>query len=101
MKVCLQPEALDDLREIAAYIARNDEQRAASHAAVLRGKIAQLSTMGKSFRIIPRYAVSSLRRRVFGAYQILFLVNEELDVVDVLRVLHSSRNLDEILRGFE
>lgn len=101
MKVRLQPEALNDLREIAAYIARDDQQRAASYAAVLRGKIAQLSTMGRSFRIVPRYAVSSLRRRVFEAYQILYLVNEELDVVDVIRVLHTSRNLDEILREFE
>ncbi|MDH0864062.1 type II toxin-antitoxin system RelE/ParE family toxin [Mitsuaria sp. GD03876] len=101
MKVRLQPEALNDLREIAAYIDRANPRRAASFAAELREKIEQLSTMGRSFRVVPRYAVSGLRRRVHGAYQILYLANEELERVDVLRVLHSSRNLAELLRAFE
>jgi len=101
MKVRLQPEAWNDLREIASYIARNNASRAASYVAVLRDKIAQLATMGRSFKIVPRYANSGLRRRVFEAYQIFYRVDDAAEIVDVMRVLHSSRNLDAILRGFE
>ncbi len=101
MKVRLQPEALNDLHEIASYIARANPRRAATYAAELREKIGQLATMGRSFRIAPRYAVSGLRRRIFGAYQIFFLVDIVPDTVDVIRVLHSSRDLGPLLQAFE
>jgi plasmid stabilization system protein ParE len=101
MKVCLQPEALDDLRGIAAYIGRHDPRRAATHANRLEAKIAQLGSMGASFRILPHYAASGLRRRIVGAYQIFYLVDDLLRAVLVVRVLHSARDTAQLLRAFE
>ena len=101
MKVCLQPEALDDLRDIAAYIGRHDPRRAATHADRLKAKIAQLGSMGTSFRILPPYVASGLRRRIVGAYQIFYLVDDLLRAVLVVRILHSARDTARLLRAFE
>ncbi|OWQ88432.1 hypothetical protein CDN99_16365 [Roseateles aquatilis] len=101
MQVRLLTEASADLDSIAEYIGQNNPRRARSFIHELRQKIFGLSTMAASFRVVPRYAASELRRRVHDPYQIFYIADVELGVVHVVRVLHSARDTDPLLVRYE
>ena len=101
MKVCLHVEAQSDLLSIREYIAAKNSRRASTFVRELLDKIEGLAHMGESFPVIARYARSGLRRRIHRNYQIIYRVFEEQDTVDVLHVLHTSRDNVAFLAAWE
>ncbi|WP_343629060.1 type II toxin-antitoxin system RelE/ParE family toxin [Roseateles sp.] len=101
MRVSLLTEASADLDDIAAYIRRHNPRRARSFVHELMRKIFGLSTMAESFRVVPQYATSGLRRRVHKPCQIFYIADVTQHVVHVVRVLHTSRDTDPLLLHFE
>jgi toxin ParE1/3/4 len=101
MRVRLLTEALADLDSIAEYIGRHDQRRARSFTHELQRKIFGLASMAESFRVIPRYAASGLRRRVHRSYQIFYIADVAHGIVHVARILHSSRDFVPLLAHFE
>ncbi|WP_416760030.1 type II toxin-antitoxin system RelE/ParE family toxin [Roseateles sp. So40a] len=94
-------EASADLDGIADYIRKSNPSRARSFIHELLQKINGLSSMAESFRVLPRYAASGLRRRVHKPYQIFYIADVARDVVHVVRVLHTSRDTDPLLLRYE
>lgn len=94
----IKQSAIDDLREISDYIARDDPERAESYLAELLERIAWVGQNPHLYRV--RYDWHpELRIARHGRYQILFRVNDGMSVI--LRVAHSSRDLTALLDQLE
>jgi toxin ParE1/3/4 len=90
----IRQQALDDLRDIADYIARDNPARAVSYIAEILDRIAWV---GENPLLQPvRFEwKSGLRIALHGRYRILYRHNDGLVVI--LRVVHSSRDLETLL----
>ena len=102
MKVIRRDRALSDLADLALYIAQDNQEVAdrfldAVEEAVDR--IAQLPYIGTAHPS-SNPALLGLRRwpiNGFEKYLIFYLVFE--DTIDLVRILHSARDLTHILEG--
>ncbi|QYU70013.1 type II toxin-antitoxin system RelE/ParE family toxin [Leptolyngbya sp. 15MV] len=87
-------QAIEDLRDIADYIARDNPGRAETFVAELLDRIAWV---GENPRLYPLRLQwnSGLRIANHGRYQILYRVDG--DLVVFVRIVHASRDLDAIV----
>jgi toxin ParE1/3/4 len=87
--------ARDDLLDILRFIALDNPTRAQSFVAVLRKQCQQLAEFPNTGVAKPEYA-DGIRMLVYQRYLIFFSVAENKTVL-IERVLHSARNLSEVL----
>lgn len=90
MKVVVSPDALDDLSDIARWVARDNPARARSFVAELRSRCSGLSKYTRRFPIIMLHGRGEIRKRAIKDYLIFYLVHE--DGVLILRIVHGSRD---------
>lgn len=95
-RLSYRPAALDDLRSIALYITEDNPSRAASFIEELRAKAAQAAERPETFPARDDLA-PGLRAARLGRYLIFF--RNLPDEVEVVRVLHSARDLKAVLEG--
>ena len=95
MKVVLSRAAQADLREIAFYIARDSKVRAISFVGELQAKAQDTGRIPRAFPLIPRYEHRGIRRRPFGAYLIIYRIED--DRVAIVRILHGARDYEALL----
>jgi toxin ParE1/3/4 len=90
--VVWSPNALDDVDEIAAYIARNSP----TYAAAVVEKILDITRNLQKFpllgRIVPESNEESIRERFVYSYRLIYQVQEE--TVIIIAVVHGKRLLD-------
>jgi toxin ParE1/3/4 len=94
MKFDITAAAQMDLREIGAYIAKDNPNRAISFASELTAKIYQVGERPYSFPERAEWR-EGLRCALHGHYQILFVIRNERPLI--LRILHGTRNIPEII----
>lgn len=90
----IKRRALDDLREIADYIAEDDPERAERYFDELLDRIASIGENPLLYRVRHEWH-RDLRIAPYGSYQILFRASD--GPVVILRVAHSSRDLSSLL----
>ena len=96
MRVVFAPEALDDLVEIAAYIAEDSPRAARQVAAGLKAKASDLSSMAERFPVIGVRDGLVMRRRPHKSYAIFYYLKADKHVV-IARILHSARDHERLL----
>lgn len=89
-----RPAAEDDLEEIGDFIARDNPQRALTFIRHLREKCAKLAAMPESAPRRPNLG-SEIRSRPAGNYVIFYRPVD--GGIEVIRILHASRDLDPSL----
>lgn len=94
--VHLLPLAQADLVQIADYIAERNHNRSISFVLEIRQKIEGLGHMSEAFPLWERGAHLGIRRRSHKRYLILYRPCADAQRVEVLRVLHSSRELQAL-----
>lgn len=87
--------ARDDLQAILRYIAQDNPQRAHSFVSELREQCQLLTQFPNMGVIKPEYA-DGIRMLAYQRYLIFFSVADNQTVL-IERVLHSARNISEIL----
>jgi plasmid stabilization system protein ParE len=92
MKVEISAPAAADLEGIADWIAQDDPRRAESFVAELVERGLSLSENPRRF---PEVGVGAARKLSWRGYVILYSVAE--DRVDILRVVHGSRDWAALL----
>jgi len=98
MKVVLRRRALQDLIEIAAYIAQDNPVAADHFVDALEQRARSLDRFPNRGR--DESLVSpGLRALRHDDYLILYIVEDE--IVSVLRFVHGARNLEDIIEGYE
>jgi len=83
--------ALDDLREIHAYISKDSKMYADRYVDKLFSRVDQLETHPKSGRVVPEYNVETIRELIEGNYRIVYKIAK--DTISILRVHHAARLL--------
>ncbi|MEB2774847.1 type II toxin-antitoxin system RelE/ParE family toxin [Algoriphagus sp. D3-2-R+10] len=94
VKVIWTELALEDLKQVHEYIARDSKKYAKRQIAKIINKSEQLQNQPLSGRIVPEFSDKSIRELFEGNYRIVYSISEE--VVFIARIHHSSRLLTEI-----
>lgn len=90
----LSPQAASDLEEIADYIAEDSPGNAKRFIERLTLKFVALGRSPRSGRARPELR-PDLRSFPYGAYLILYRLIDE--GVEIVRVVHAARNLDDLV----
>ncbi|QSB43675.1 type II toxin-antitoxin system RelE/ParE family toxin [Tsuneonella flava] len=91
-------DARDDMREIALYIGQEDPDRAEKFIGDLITRISQVAENPRLYR--SRFEWNpGVRITRHGRYYIVFHSNG--DAVEILRVIHTSRDIGTILEELE
>jgi toxin ParE1/3/4 len=90
----LSPQAETDLEEIGDYIAQDSPANARRFIEQLTQKFVVLARSPRIGRARPELK-PDLRSFPYGAYLILYRIIE--DGVEIVRVVHSARNLDDLV----
>jgi toxin ParE1/3/4 len=96
-RLVISPRAAADLDELAAYIARDNPDRAASFVAELEAECRAAASNPKIYPLRSDLA-AGLRMLVHRPYLVFFRDLEGQDTVRIERILHGARNLPRWLR---
>jgi plasmid stabilization system protein ParE len=88
-EVIWSPEAIQDLEDIAAFIARDSEYHAAMFVQRLIDATDRLAKFPESGRVIPEVGAARYREVIEGGYRIMYSLTGE--VVHIDAVLHGNR----------
>ncbi len=91
VKVVWTEIAIDDLRLIHEYISKDSKLYADRFIEKLIERVDQLESFPKSGRVVPEFAIETIRELIEGNYRIVYeIVSEQISIV---RVHHSARQL--------
>lgn len=90
--VTWSPRALDDVNEIAAYIANDSEVYSASVVRAILVKARGLSSFPNLGRIVPEFGDEHIREVFVYSYRIIYKV--KLDTVIIAAVVHGKRLIE-------
>ena len=91
MKVHWTDTAVEHLRAIHDYIAKNSPQYALRVVDRLTRRSQQIAEFPLSGRLVPEFEVPEIREVLEGPYRIIYLIRT--DQVDVLAVIHSAQQI--------
>lgn len=98
-RILFTPIASDDLAEIWTYISAGSEDQIADHFLErIQAKCEIIAQSPLGFREMPELA-PGVRVFPFGNYIIFYLVID--NGIEVLRVLHGSRDIEDLFGGGE
>lgn len=95
LPVAFAPLARNDIISIGRHIAEDNEAAANRFRIALTARCLKLGVSGRSHRLRPELG-EGVRAVSFGRYLIIFTVLD--DRVRIERVVHSARNLSDILK---
>ena len=87
------PSALDDLKKIQEYIARDSKYYARKFTKDAFNSTERLAIFPKSGRVVPEYGSQDIREIGHGTYRIIYELVD--DGVHVVAVVHGRRLLPE------
>jgi toxin ParE1/3/4 len=90
MDVCWTATAEEHLDSIYAYISANSEEYALRMVDRLTSRSQQIAEHPQSGRRVPEFDLGQIREVIEGSYRIIYHIKP--DQVDVIAVLHGSRN---------
>lgn len=89
----LRPRAIEDLRSIRRWIARDDPKRARTFILELTGHFQRLADRHIQHRVLEELG-SGVRLAVHGNYNIYYrFIGDDAEDVLIVRVLHGARDL--------
>ncbi len=93
MKIVWTEPAVEDLRELHAYIARDSEVYASGFVGRIILAPERLATHPTVGRVIPETNDENIRELLFQRYRIIYWVKD--DHIEILTVIHGPRDLSE------
>ncbi len=94
MKVFWSPRAVEDLKEIARFIGKDNPRVARLFADKLKRRAESLSRFPKRGRIVPELGRDDIREIIEGNYRIAYRVRK--DSADILTIFEAHRLLRAI-----
>jgi len=92
MKIIWSPLALERVRDIARYIARDKPSAAEKWVKDLFNLVGRLSTQPRSCRVVPELNRPDIRELIHGSYRVIYKLTEN---IHILTVRHGRQLLDE------
>jgi addiction module RelE/StbE family toxin len=94
MKIVWTDPAVEDLRELHAYIARDSEMYAGGFVERIILAAERLVAHPKLGRIVSETTDESIRELIFQRYRIIYRIDN--DTIELLSVIHGARELGEL-----
>lgn len=94
MRIAYTRLALNDLRTIGDFMALDNRRRAGSFVVELRAACRSLQTGSQRYPIQSQWQGQGVRRMPVGAYLAFYRIVD--DSVQILRVVHSAREIDHL-----
>ena len=91
--------ALEDLREIYDFIARDSPRYAQRTVERITDTAARLAVFPQIGEVLSEFPGSGYRQVVVGAYRLIYREDPQRDRVVVMGVIHASRDLPPILES--
>lgn len=91
MKVLWTDAAVAQLEAIHDYLARTSHGYARRIVDRLTRRSSQIAAFPFSGRMVPEYELNEVREVIEASYRIIYLVKEDEGQIEVLAVIHSSR----------
>ncbi|HEY2658295.1 MAG TPA: type II toxin-antitoxin system RelE/ParE family toxin [Caulobacteraceae bacterium] len=95
MRTVLSEAGAADLEAIADWIAADNPRGAIRFAMELRQACEALALAPRACPILERYAEHGVWRRVYGAYLILYRIEDRH--ITILHVIHGARDYEDLL----
>lgn len=99
LRLVLSPLAEGDLDAIAEYISRDNLSASVKMLARLRGGIERLLDQPRLGPLLQKPPRTRLRKWTVAPYMVLYRAGE--GEIEVVRILHAARDLDDILAGID
>ena len=91
--------ALEDLRQVHRFIARDSRQYASIVVRRIRAAVARLAEFPESGRTVPELPGGRYREILVGQYRVVYRHAVDRNIVIVLAVVHGSRLLPPIMES--
>jgi toxin ParE1/3/4 len=83
--------AIAQLDLIHNYVAQTSPEYAQRIVDQLTNRSKQMADFPFSGRMVPEYELNVVRELIEGSYRIVYLIKEEQEQIEVLAVIHTSR----------
>lgn len=90
------PEAVADMTELRAYIARDSEMYAAAQIERILSAVDQLAAFPRMGRRVPEIDEDGIRELIVDRYRVIYRVRNE--AVELAAVVHGARDLRAALQ---
>ena len=94
MKIVWTDPAVEDLRELHAYIARDSEMYASGFVERIILAAERLADHPKVGRVVPEANNENVREILYQRYRIIYRVKG--DSIEMLSVIHGARDLEQL-----
>jgi len=94
MKIVWTEPAVEDLRELYAYIARDSEMYASGFVERIILAVERLLEHPKVGRVVPESNDDNIRELLFQRYRIIYRLQN--DNIELLSVIHGARDLGNL-----
>jgi toxin ParE1/3/4 len=91
-QVVWSPKAIEDVEEIASYIAKDSVAYAAAVVRKILDTTGNLSNFPLSGRIVPELGDPAIREKLVYSYRVIYRV--EVEIITIAAVIHGKRLLD-------
>jgi toxin ParE1/3/4 len=91
VRVLWTDSAIAQLELIHKYVAQTSLEYAQRIVDQLTNRSRQIANFPFSGRTVPEYELNEVRELIEGPYRLIYLVKPDKDEVEVLAVIHSSR----------
>ena len=95
-KLIWSPASRDGLHDIAVFISRDNPQRAMSFGYNLISQTDKLETFPEIGRVVPEYRNRNIREIIIRPYRIVYRLNHERKLCEIVRIWHSARGRPEL-----
>jgi toxin ParE1/3/4 len=91
VKVLWTDAAVAQLEALSDYMAQTSPEYARRIVDRLTKRSRQIAAFPFSGRMAPEYELNEVREVIEGSYRIIYLIKEDEEQIEVLAVIHSSR----------
>lgn len=91
-----RPQALKDLQAIEAYYENIAPEYARLFVANVFEKVQMLERLPHMGRMVPEIGDAAIRELLYRSYRIMYVVDSEEEEVEILTVMHSSRQFGSL-----
>jgi toxin ParE1/3/4 len=96
-QIVITKPAIADLEALVAFIGRDNPEAAERFGYELIDKAENLRTFPFLGRVLPEFKTENLREVIHRPYRIIYRVQEDRKLIEVLRVWHAARGIPKVL----
>jgi toxin ParE1/3/4 len=85
-----------DLRSLVRYISKDSPQRAEAFGYRIIAQVEMLCEHPHLGREVPEFSQPELREVIVSPYRVVYKVNAEMLLIEILRVWHAARDTPQI-----